>query len=197
MSGSGKRPLQRDGAATHVDLAADDIRLSREIPVADWVSLEMTTCDEYPTYRQLRDKSPAARMPTLDKYLVTSFGEGNAVETDQRWTRRASYKWDNRDRNGCLANRHPLHRLSIQRCRGTFARNYQHSRRSSCCVVEYGRPATGIPSLLFRSNSSILKTARPQVPAGLRVHNGYRFCPTCLYRDKASDNQRDCRHARR
>lgn len=51
--------------------------------VADWVNPSELVRDPYPTYERLRSEAPVAWVPSLNRYLVTTFDECFHVEMDQ------------------------------------------------------------------------------------------------------------------
>lgn len=52
-------------------------------PVADWVDSGELFNDPYPSYQRLRDQTPVAWVPSLDRFLVTTFADCFAIEMDQ------------------------------------------------------------------------------------------------------------------
>lgn len=52
-------------------------------PTADWVDLAELARNPYPAYERLREESPVAWIPGLNRFLVTSFDGCRAVEADQ------------------------------------------------------------------------------------------------------------------
>ncbi|MFD9669069.1 cytochrome P450 [Rhodococcus sp. NPDC059968] len=52
-------------------------------PTAEWVVPGNLAADPYATYARLRRESPISWVPTLNKYLVTSYAECHAIELDQ------------------------------------------------------------------------------------------------------------------
>lgn len=61
----------------------DHADTSQQPPVADWVDLAELSRDPYPTYERLREESPVAWIPGLNKFLVTSFEGCREAESDQ------------------------------------------------------------------------------------------------------------------
>lgn len=51
----------------------DTLETTRQLPVADWVDAAQLRLDPYPTYARLRDESPVAWVPAVDKVLVSTF----------------------------------------------------------------------------------------------------------------------------
>ncbi|WP_345750870.1 cytochrome P450 [Microbacterium rhizophilus] len=51
-------------------------------PTADWVSLEALTADPIRVFARLREEAPIAWVPTLGRYLVTTYAGCRAVESD-------------------------------------------------------------------------------------------------------------------
>ena len=66
-------------AATPLAQAAADAAY----PVADWVDPARMMTDPYPTYERLRQESPVAWVPAINKFLVTNYAGCHAVEQDQ------------------------------------------------------------------------------------------------------------------
>jgi cytochrome P450 len=54
-----------------------------EAPVADWVDLSEMRQDPYPIYQRLREETPVAWIPGLNRYLVTSFEGCREAESNQ------------------------------------------------------------------------------------------------------------------
>ena len=54
-----------------------------DYPVADWLDMSSLAADPYPTYARLREESPVAWVPQLNKFLVTNYAGCHAVEQDQ------------------------------------------------------------------------------------------------------------------
>ena len=54
-----------------------------DYPVADWVDVAKLATDPYPTYARLREESPVAWVPQLNKFLVTNYAGCHTVEQDQ------------------------------------------------------------------------------------------------------------------
>lgn len=54
-----------------------------EAPIADWVEPSELIADPYAVYSRLRRDTPVAWVPSVGKYLVTSYAECHAIELDQ------------------------------------------------------------------------------------------------------------------
>lgn len=54
-----------------------------EAPIADWVDLAEMKRDPYPIYQRLREETPVAWIPGLNRYLITSFQGCHEVESNQ------------------------------------------------------------------------------------------------------------------
>lgn len=54
-----------------------------DFPVADWLDVGSLAADPYAAYARLREESPVAWIPKLNKFLVTSFAGCHDVEQDQ------------------------------------------------------------------------------------------------------------------
>lgn len=52
-------------------------------PLADWVDPIEMMADPYPTYAKLRSETPVAWVPSLNRYLVTTYAECHEIEMDQ------------------------------------------------------------------------------------------------------------------
>lgn len=68
------------GAPDHGSLSPENGMVP---PIADWVDLSQISRDPYPIYRRLREESPVAWIPGLNKYMVTSFEGCRVVESNQ------------------------------------------------------------------------------------------------------------------
>ena len=54
-----------------------------EAPAADWLDAGDLVADPYAAYSRLREESPVAWVPQLQKFLVTSYSGCHAIEQDQ------------------------------------------------------------------------------------------------------------------
>ena len=54
-----------------------------DYPVADWLDVESLAADPYASYARLREESPVAWVPKLQKFLVTSYSGCHDIEQDQ------------------------------------------------------------------------------------------------------------------
>lgn len=55
-----------------------------DYPVADWLDVESLAADPYAVYERLREESPIAWVPKLQKFLVTSYSGCHGIEQDQK-----------------------------------------------------------------------------------------------------------------
>lgn len=54
-----------------------------DVPVADWLDVGSLAADPYAAYARLREETPVAWVPKLQKFLVTSYSGCHAIEQDQ------------------------------------------------------------------------------------------------------------------
>ena len=54
-----------------------------DYPVADWLEVGSLAADPYASYARLREESPVAWVPQLQKFLVTSYSGCHDIEQDQ------------------------------------------------------------------------------------------------------------------
>ena len=56
---------------------------ARPVPTADWVTIEDLARDPFPIYRRMREESPVHWVPSVNRYMVTSYQACHTVENDQ------------------------------------------------------------------------------------------------------------------
>ncbi|WP_434620241.1 cytochrome P450 [Arthrobacter sp. A5] len=56
---------------------------AREAPTADWVALADLHRNPFPIYRQMREEAPVHWVPSVNRYMVTSYEACHLIENDQ------------------------------------------------------------------------------------------------------------------
>lgn len=54
----------------------------REVPVADWVTIPDLHRDPFPIYRRMREEAPVHWVPSVNRYMVTSYAACHTIEQD-------------------------------------------------------------------------------------------------------------------